>query len=210
MKNIFIVFEGIDGSGTSTQANLLCGYFLKNRQRAVVTSEPSPGPIGNLIREGLKRRVVFTHEDDKFDQQMAYLFAADRHDHLYNEVDGVFKLLNEGHNVISTRYYFSSMAYHCDTPRDRVLVSTLNANFPKPDLLIYIDNPVELSIERLLVRPFWDRYENVSKLERVKQNYDEIVASYDGQKLSVRGDLLVTEIHQTITDYLEQTFNYGH
>lgn len=49
-----------------------------------------------MIRQAMQGRILFSKQDDKFDQQMAYLFAADRYDHLNNPVDGVLKLVNEG------------------------------------------------------------------------------------------------------------------
>ncbi|RMF27248.1 MAG: dTMP kinase, partial [Cyanobacteria bacterium J083] len=77
---LFIVLEGIDGSGTTTQAKLLKEYFSYQNQAVIISPEPSNGPIGHLIREALQGRIFFTKNSDKFDEQMAYLFAADRHD----------------------------------------------------------------------------------------------------------------------------------
>jgi dTMP kinase len=207
VKNIFIVLEGIDGSGTSTQASLLREYLFRRDHKAVITSEPSSGPIGNLIREGMKRRVLFTHDEGLFDAQMAYLFAADRHDHLYNEVDGVFKLISDGYTVISTRYYFSSLAYHCNSPKDFEFVKRLNEKFPDPDLVIYIDNPVELSINRMSHRSFSDRYENEAKLIKVRDNYEQIFADYGGSLLRVSGAESVKDVHRRITAFLEEHSN---
>jgi dTMP kinase len=206
MRNLFIVLEGIDGSGTSTQAALLREYLSEKRCKAVITSEPSSGPVGNLIREGLKKRVLFTHDEKKFDAQMAYLFAADRHDHLFNEVDGVCMLLANGYTVISTRYFFSSLAYHCDGPDEFDFVRTLNARFPNPDLVIYIDNPVNVSIKRMMHRSFADRYENKEKLVRVRSNYESIFATYEGCLLRVGGAAPVREIHKTIIQFIEEKF----
>jgi dTMP kinase len=207
MKKLFIVFEGIDGSGTSTQAVLLKDYLCRTDAKAVITSEPSSGPIGNLIREGLKKRVLFSHDEHIFDAQMAYLFAADRHDHLFNEVDGVFRLLADDFNVISTRYYFSSLAYHCNGPDDFDFVSTLNKKFPNPDLTIYIDNPVDVSIDRMAQRSFVDRYENKEKLLRVSKNYEKVFAEYQGELLTVDGAAPIRSIHRRITAYLEERFD---
>ncbi|MFC4323958.1 dTMP kinase [Litchfieldia salsa] len=206
MKNLFIVFEGIDGSGTSTQSNLLRNYFLKKGTNAVLTAEPSSGPVGHLIREGLKKRVVFSENEAHFDQQLAYLFAADRHDHLYNDIDGVYKLLAEDKHVICTRYYFSSLAYHCSNEDDFTFVRGLNAKFPNPDLVIYIDNPVELSIERLGQRTVQDVYENKEKLTAVKKNYHDIFSDYEDKLLIVKGNKSVKEIHQEIINYIEKNF----
>ena len=117
----FIVFEGIDGSGTTTQAELLKNYLLDNSLGAITTTEPSSGPIGNLIREGFKKRVIFVAEEKLFDEQMAYLFAADRHDHIYNEVDGIKTLNIKGITTISTRYFFSSLVYHVNNEKNITL-----------------------------------------------------------------------------------------
>lgn len=202
MKNLFIVFEGIDGSGTSSQSNILKDYFVKKGISAVLTEEPSSGPIGNLLRQGLKQRVVFSKDEKRFDQQMAFLFAADRHDHLYNDVDGVFKLLGEGKHVICTRYYFSSLAYQADEDSYE-LVYDLNKRFPKPDLVIYIDNPVEVSIKRLQQRTVQDVYENKEKLIQVKERYNRIFAEYDGKLIIVNGDQTMEQIHSEIVKYIE-------
>ncbi len=205
LKNLFIVFEGIDGSGTSTQSNLLRDYFENKNQRAVLTAEPSSGPIGHLIREGLKKRVIFSEDGRRFNQQMAHLFAADRHDHLYNDVDGVYKLLSEGKHVICTRYYFSSLAYQAD--EDYELVYDLNKRFPNPDLVIYIDNPVEVSLQRLQERTVKDVYENREKLMKVRENYRKIFSEYEDKLLIVKGDFEIQEIHSKIVEYIEENFS---
>lgn len=205
MKGKFIVFEGIDGSGTSTQADLLKSYYLGNSTACHVTSEPSNGPIGNIIRQAFKGRLTFPKGSnpslgggDLFDEQMAYLFAADRHDHLYNSTDGIEKLTDQGAIVISTRYYFSSYAYHCQSDSDFKLVESLNGNFPKPDLVIYLDNPVGVSMARMKDRAFVDEYENVEKLELVKKNYKKIFDRYDAEILILNADNDPYEIHNKI------------
>ncbi|WP_078146184.1 dTMP kinase [Exiguobacterium sp. HVEsp1] len=203
MDSLFIVFEGIDGSGTSTQARLLKDYFINKSMKAIVTSEPSEGPVGNLIRQAMKQRTFFTNDKQHFDQQMAYLFSADRHDHLYNDVDGVFKKMEDGFQVISTRYFFSSYAYHSDTPEDLELVKTLNAKFPNPDIVIYIDNPVDISLKRISQRSVQDIYENEEKLKKVKARYEQIFSEYQGTMLKVSGNLGLAETHKEIVDFLE-------
>jgi len=115
MKPKFIVFEGIDGSGTSTQAKLLQEYFLKRGEKAVLSPEPSEGVIGRLIREIMQTNLISIKDQNKFDQQMAYLFAADRHDHLYNDHDGVFKLIHQEQTHVITiamiTYIMITMAF---------------------------------------------------------------------------------------------------
>ena len=67
MVGKFIVFEGIDGSGTSTQSELLKDFLLDNGISSVTTCEPSSGPIGNMIREGFKKRLSFVSDKKLFD-----------------------------------------------------------------------------------------------------------------------------------------------
>ena len=211
MKGKFIVFEGIDGSGTSTQAEMLKKYFLEKTNSCHLTSEPSEGPIGNMIRQAFKGRLnlskgenPYLKDGDLFDEQMAYLFAADRHDHLYNQVDGVEKLLSTGASVISTRYFFSSYAYHCRSDSDFQLVTSLNARFPNPDLVIYLNNPVNISMERIEKRAFKDEYENEQKLHLVKKNYDKIFQNYDGKLIAIDATSAPLKIHDFIVDAVRE------
>lgn len=202
-KGKFIVFEGLDGSGTSTQSQLLQNALLEKGEKVHLTCEPSPGPIGNMIRQAMQGRILFSKQDDEFDQQMAYLFAADRYDHLNNPVDGVLKLVNEGFYVISTRYFFSSLAYHVTDDDSSKLVERLNSDFPNPDLLIYLDNPVESSIKRLNSRTVLDKYEEENKLKIVSGNYQKIISEYNGEKLILSALDSKKNIHSEIVKKVE-------
>lgn len=211
MKSKFIVFEGIDGSGTSTQSELLKKFLTTKNIICHLTCEPSNGPIGNMIRQIFKGRINVAKginpnikSGNLFDEQMAYLFAADRHDHLYNSIDGIYKLKSEGAIVISTRYYFSSFAYHCSNDEDFELIKTLNARFPEPDLVIYLDNPPKNSIDRISVRAFKDEYENTKKLISARENYNKIFNDYKGQILKIDATESIEEIHKKITLTVEK------
>ena len=200
----FIVIEGIDCSGKSTQAELLKTYFIQSNFRAIISSEPSNGIIGNLIRQTLKQRILFTADKVLFDEQMAYLFAADRHDHLYNDIDGVYKLIEDNFYVISTRYYFSSLAYNCQTPEQFDFVSKLNHKFPPPDVTIYLDIPVEISLERLKNRSLKEIYETKDKLTQVRTNYQNIFNSYSYKLSVIDGAQEPNTIHEQIINYINQ------
>lgn len=201
VKKKFIVIEGIDGSGKSTQAELLLNYCLNKGEKAVISPEPSSGIIGNLIRQALKKRIFFTTNKKLFDEQMAYLFAADRHDHLYNDIDGVYKLIEDGFHVISTRYYFSSLAYNSPTLEDFEFVSKLNHKFPPPDLTIYLDIPVEISLSRTENRSLKEIYETQEKLAKVKANYEQIFNSYTSKLLVIDGTQNQDIIHEKIIEF---------
>lgn len=200
MLGKFIVFEGIDGSGTSTQSELLKDFLLDNNISAVTTCEPSSGPIGNMIREGFKKRLSFVSDEKLFDEQMAYLFAADRHDHIYNEIDGIYALNNRGITTISTRYFFSSLVYHVSCDEEYNFVKKLNEKFPLPNLTIYIDNPVEVSLQRISLRAHRDAYENKEKLDKVKLNYKKVFEEYSENLLVIDGSKSINEIHEEIKE----------
>jgi len=134
----FIVLEGIDGAGTTTQARILEARIRAEfpGRGVSVTAEPSGGPVGSLIRQVLRERVVGTTpggERVPFDRRaLALLFAADRLDHVACEVR---PLVDAGWIVISDRYLLSSLAYQgMDAPRD--WVAEANRWAPAPDLLL--------------------------------------------------------------------------
>jgi dTMP kinase len=205
VNSLFIVLEGIDGSGTSTQAELLKAYFRRRGEKAVVSPEPSDGPIGKLIRGAMQGQFIVMQNQEKFDEQMAYLFAADRHYHLYNDTDGVFKLIErEGTHVITTRYYFSSLAYNCNSDAEFVFVRDLNQKFPNPDIVIYLDIPIEVSLDRIRDRSIKEIYETAEKLQKVKENFVKVFANYSGTIWTIDGTQAIDSVHQQIVTYLER------
>lgn len=203
MQGKFIVFEGIDGSGSSTQAELLHRHFQAHNIPSTLSPEPSNGIIGNLVRETLRRRFHFTDDPEKFNRQMAYLFAGDRHDHLYNEIDGVFKLLREGIQVITTRYYFSSLAYNANTPAEYAFIYRLNQDFPDPDIVFYCDLPVDVALERVQRRSHQEIYETQVKLTQVRKNYQQIFGTYPGNWMQLDATLSPEIIHGQILATIE-------
>lgn len=206
-RKLFIVFEGIDGSGKTTQAELLKNSLIARNQQAVISPQPSNGTIGNLIRQALKQRIIFSKDRDLFDRQMAYLFAADRHDHLYNDIDGVFKLIANNYHVISTRYYFSSLAYNSNTVEQFEFVQKLNDRFPNPDLTIYLDIPVEVSLARLKNRSVREIYETEAKLTKVRAQYLKIFNEYEGNVLVLDGTQDYYQVHKKIVELVTSSGN---
>ena len=201
MKPLFIVLEGIDKSGKTTQAEFLKDYLIEHGNLAIVSSEPTNSSIGKLIRKGMQNQFFSIKDKTKFDEQMAYLFAADRHHHLYNNIDGVFKLIQQdNYTVISTRYYFSSLAYNSTTEFD--FVYQLNQKFPNPDLVIYIDVSLDVALSRLKDFKLQEIYETKSKLGQVRKNYQTIFNNYKGNILKVNGENSINNIHKDIINSL--------
>lgn len=197
--SMFIVFEGIDGSGTSTQAALLHSALISRHERATLTSEPTSGPIGHLIRQINTRRTHVSDQQSVVDTALAYLFAADRFDHLHNDVDGILGRLRDGYTVISTRYYLSSFAYNAHSEADFALVSTLNARFPQPDLTFYLDCPLEESLRRIQRQGRGpDRQETAENLKRVSSNYERALAAYNGRLVRCDATLPPARVHELV------------
>lgn len=167
-KGIFIAFEGIDGSGKSTQITMLADKIRQEGIRCYQTCEPSGGPIGSLTRQILTGRI-------KTDNRViAAMFAADRLDHLLNDVDGIVQKVEEGICVITDRYYFSSYAYHSvDVPMDWVIkTNEESAKVLRPDVTVFLDIDADTAMERITKNRFHtELFEKKSRLEKVRNNY---------------------------------------
>ncbi|HUX11878.1 MAG TPA: dTMP kinase [Spirochaetia bacterium] len=167
----FMVLEGLDGSGTTTQAGLLADRCKRERIPYHVTSEPTTGPVGTLIRRFLRG------EEPVHPDTMTLLFAADRSEHLNAPEVGIRARCELGELVISDRYLFSSLAYQtiaCDSD----FVQAANSHFPFPRRLVYVDVPVEECVRRLAQRTHREIYELVDFQARVQERYEEILATY--------------------------------
>jgi dTMP kinase len=173
----FIVFEGVDGSGTSTQLKLLGERMSAYGVAPRLDAEPTAGPIGRLIRDALFKRAPLAHET------VARLFAADRGEHI-DGAGGVREAVAAGRLVVSDRYFFSSLAYQGLTCGPE-LPEELNARFPLPELLVFFDIPAAVSVARLSARAERDIYEHEAFQIRVEAAYREIVARFDGGPMRI-------------------------
>lgn len=141
MAGRFVVIEGIDGSGTTTQAARLVQRLVKDGKHARVTAEPTPGPIGALIRQVLTGRIVGAGGLAPGWATMALLFAADRMDHVEAEIEPF--LANDG-IIVSDRYDASSLAYQSvmsgrGGEQTVEWIRVLNRYARRPDLTIVLD-----------------------------------------------------------------------
>lgn len=141
----FIVFEGIDGTGTTTQLRILQDRYREKygaaSDTAVFTCEPTSSDIGKLIRKCLKGELAYTPDT------LARLFAADRCEHIYG-AGGIAELCGTGKAVFTDRYLFSSLAYQGETG-DPSLPELLNRDFPYPEFLFFFDIDPEISMARV-------------------------------------------------------------
>ncbi|MDD3929054.1 MAG: dTMP kinase [Sphaerochaeta sp.] len=180
----FVVFEGLDGAGTTTQMQLLAEYCDKSDRPCRPTFEPTDKPIGRLVRSVLQKQLVTTP------LALAMLYAADREDHLYNPVNGLVHDLEKGKLVISDRYLYSSLAYQgveCEYDK----IASLN-EFPAPEYVFFIDTPVDECLRRISGRGNeTELFEKHEFLERVKENYEKIFSSLPQEVHLVRIDGLL-------------------
>lgn len=167
-KGRFIVFEGIDGSGKSTQIQIIEKRLKDLKIEVFTTFEPTDGPVGTLIRQMLSGAV-------KTDQKtLALLFAADRTDHLVNHEYGILDRVEKGEMALCDRYYFSSYAYHAQhMDMDWVIhANLLNANLLRPDLTIFIDADPDTCFERIKKnRNRFEMFEKLDVMKKVRENY---------------------------------------
>jgi dTMP kinase len=171
----FIVFEGIDASGKSTQVHRLASYLESQNRPVHVTAEPTSGPIGSLIRQAFSNRVPLD------DRTIAALFVADRIDHLTNARDGLLTMLDQGTDVISDRYYLSSLAYHAsDVSMDWIVnANSVSTDLLRPDITFYLDLPPEEALSRLQRRAgLTDKFEVFDRINSAYANYGAAVERF--------------------------------
>ena len=161
-QSLFIVLDGIDGSGTSTHSNLLAGFLSLKGLKTFLTQEPSSSEIGKLLRTYLKNERIPASTD-------ALLFAADRVLHYKNEIK---KKLEDGYIVISDRYIESSIAYQSSQSENISIewVKNINKFAGKPDLTIILDIDPKFSLARKHQKAL-DKFEDTSLLEKVRKVY---------------------------------------
>ena len=172
LKN-FIVFEGIDGAGTSTQIKKLVERGNAGEPgRFVATAEPTGGETGCFLRRMLGGQF---HVDEKTN---AYLFAADRCEHIFGK-GGVKELCESGKIVVSDRYFFSSMAYQSVSCGDG-LPKLLNSPFPLPEILFYFEINPEISLGRVNARgEAKEIYETIEKQKKIAAQYEKVISEYE-------------------------------
>ncbi len=171
---LFIVIEGLDGSGKTTQINHLRDYFQSRGEACHLTAEPTEMPTGQLIRS------ILRHEHRVDPRTLAALFAADRLEHLFAPETGIIAQLEAGYHVIASRYYFSSLAYQSEFV-DPGWIAALNREAKRTlpaDLTIFLDLPPEVSMERMSDRESMELFETTEKLTHVRESFRQAFAIF--------------------------------
>lgn len=173
-KGKFIVFEGTDGSGKSTQMKLLSQYLAEHSVPNVCTHEPTESPFGALVHDCMSGKV------ETGEYTIAAMFAADRLDHIQNPENGILSKLEAGITVLCDRYYFSSFAYNGGIV-PLAWVEELNRpamELLRPDLILFLDLPPEVCMARVERRVERERYETLARQQKTRNNFLNLFETY--------------------------------
>ena len=199
----FIVFEGIDGAGKTTQIKLLAQNLRESGRQVYCTAEPTESVSGGLLRDalgGVSKRTTC---------ELAAMFVLDRIFHNVNPVHGIEKMLADGIDVICDRYYYSSLAYQ-GSDTDAKWVRDMNLSCPeirRPDLCIFLDLTPEQSMARIDAgRVTKEIYESCERLEKVRNQFYRVFEELQGRDriAIINAAPGVEEIHQEILRVVEE------
>ncbi len=205
-RGVFVVVEGIDGAGTTTQIDRYAAYVRGLGREVHVTREPSDGPVGTFVREILVGRVALPSSAEG--DVMALLFASDRLDHVRGEIEPA---LARGAVVLSDRYDLSSLAYQSVATSSRLpahelvaWIRTLNRFARRPDVTLVVDVSPDIAAARRRKRgSAEDLYEKNELQARLAKAYAHAEALVPGDKVvHVHGDGTVEEVALLIREAL--------
>ena len=201
MRGKLIVVEGLDGSGKSTQVDLLIEN-VQSMGEFMFYKNISTSPLGLAIRE-----ITKNHSFDNFMHDnvgVACMYLAE----LALVCKNVEDALNRGVNIIMDRYYYSTMAYVGHSLEDGIVIETIVKDFIKPDLVIYLDAPLEVCLNRMMERNMQSEFfEKEEKLKVIKDNYDSIFKQGDvfdkSPCLIIDSTKKIHDIQETIVNYIK-------
>ena len=197
---LFIVFDGMDGTGKTTQMRLLCNHLNAAGIPTVLTAEPTDSPDGRALRRALSGR------EPASNSRLAALFLLDRIGH-NSEIEA---WLAEGKTVISDRYYYASMAYQ-GQGESFAWVTEMNVNCPdirRPDGCILLDMAPEDSMARIREGRAADEleiYETVAQQEKIRARFAQITEYLKGRELilTVNAAGTVEEVAERVREAYE-------
>ena len=195
---LFIVFEGIDGTGKSTQINLLADELKESGYSVVTTYEPTNGPYGQKIRELFINRSTVSHEEE------LELFMADRRQHVKNVIAPA---LAKGQVVLSDRYYLSTAAYQGANGLDPDDILARNKTFaPIPDLALILEIEPALGIHRIQEhrQESPNTFEEESNLHRVAAIFKSMQEEYIRR---IDASTTVEAVHQQVMQEVKKVLS---
>ena len=200
----FIVLEGLDGAGTTTQAERLVEWLEQHGHKAHLTAEPSDGPIGRLIRDVLRGRLLGADGNGLTAASIAGLFLADRADHIHSEIQ---PKLDAGTFVICDRYLLSSLAYQgIDAPME--WVAQVNAPMPAPGLTLMVTVKPDVAAQRRQGRGGQTEIYELSDFQRkVALGYERACGlKTDHNIVQVDGEQSMDTVFDSILFHVRRTY----
>jgi dTMP kinase len=186
----FIVIEGLDGSGQSTQAGLLRDFLIREGFEVILTKEPTLNS-----EAGKKIRKILDKELGVNPKELQELFTQDRKEHLENKI---LPALREGKVVISDRYFFSTFAYGVADGLDLDWLIKINNEFLLPDLTFILKVSPEVCIQRIERRGEKIKlFEKKEKLEKVWQTYEILPKRFENVYM-IEGEKSIEEVFSQI------------
>lgn len=200
----FIVFEGLDGAGTTTQARLLAERLAAKGRAVWLAHQPSEGPVGLLVKQILAGRAATVTAEGKpglvDERVMALLFAADRLDQLTQQIE---PRLTRGEDVILDRYTLSSLAYQGATI-SHDYISQVNRYALKADLTLFLYVPAQVAMERVHLRGAKvERYETEAQLKVIEREYSRLVGTL-ASVVSVDGTRSIAAVAEACAAAVQQ------
>ena len=196
-KGIFIAFEGLDGSGSSTQVDLLAKNLRKESKTVLTTKEPTNNLVGGLIRGVLTKQWTISAEG------LQLLYAADRSHHLEHEI---IPNLEKGSVVITDRYAFSSIAFG-SLGVDVDWLSEINKYFILPDITFIIKVRPKICIERIGKRgKSFELFEEEKKLEKTLKTYEQLAKDENNKFVIIDGEKEIKDIEKEIFSIIQTRF----
>jgi dTMP kinase len=209
-KGRFVVLEGIDGAGTTTQVARLASRLRAAGVPVRSTREPSDGPMGTLVRQVLTGRLVVPGGRAPGWATMALLFAADRMDHVESEIE---PFVTEGGVMLSDRYDASSLAYQSVSSgaesREAVgWIRSLNRYARRPDLTLVLDLLPDVAAERRTQRGEAAQLYEQNEVQRALAVFYKDLARHMPDDRIVIVDALgtVDEVHARVWAAYEKAF----
>jgi dTMP kinase len=193
-KGTFIVFEGIDGTGKSTQINRLADVLLKMGHDVVVTREPTEGVFGQRIRTLYQNRSALSATDE------LDLFIKDRREHIETLIN---PSLAAGKIVLCDRYFLSTAAYQGAAGCSPETILARHRFAPEPDLAIIIEAPPQICIARITEKR-GDQLNDFEQFESLKK-VDSIFKQMDLPYVQrIDGSLAEEEVHRQVRGLIQR------
>ena len=194
-RGLLIIFEGIDGTGKTTQLTMLADKLARRGYDVVATREPTDGQYGQKIRQLYADRASCSPEEE------LSLFIKDRKEHVSNVISPA---LASGKVVVSDRYYFSTAAYQGAVGHDPEEILKQNEEFaPQPDLVLYLVVPISVGVHRIknMRNETLNDFEKEEGLQKVSQVFDSLKRDYIKRIDATQN---VEEVHESVMLHVDE------